>query len=213
MKRLRYVENAYQIMEEHKNVITNAKSLKGNWLSVFNNPNPLFVEFGSGRGGFMLELAKLNPEINYLAFERNSKVIIKGLNKYEETLVDNFRFVHADISQIEDIFADGEIDRIYLNFSDPWPKKKHAKRRLTHHQFLAKYKGKLKLAGEIHFKTDNDDLFAFSLEEINPDLWETLFMTRDLHHSDHEIDPVMTEYEEKFHNLGKSINKYILKSL
>lgn len=212
MKRLRYVENAYQLMESHDNVITNAKEYKGKWKTIFNNDNALFVEFGSGRGGFMLELARLNPNINYLAFERNSKVIIKGLNKYEDTLVNNFRFVHADISQIEDIFENHEIDRIYLNFSDPWPKKKHAKRRLTHSAFLDKYKQKLINSGEIHFKTDNDGLFEYSLEEIDTEKWDILFQTTNLHSSEHTLDPVMTEYEEKFHSVGKNINKYILKS-
>jgi tRNA (guanine-N7-)-methyltransferase len=207
--RLRYVDNAYEKMEETGKVIMNPTEYKGKWKELFDNNNPIHVEFGSGRGGFIAELAKQNPYINYLAFERNSKVIVKGLDKLPEDAATNFYFVHSDIKNIEEIFNEGEIQRIYLNFSDPWPKKRHAKRRLTHRNFLKKYERILVPNGEIHFKTDNVGLFEFSVEEFSDTGWEITMITRDLHNSEYVKGNIMTEYEEKFVKEGKPINKLI----
>ncbi|WP_034429020.1 tRNA (guanosine(46)-N7)-methyltransferase TrmB [Caldisalinibacter kiritimatiensis] len=207
--RLRYVENAYEKMQESGRVILEPKEYKGKWKDLFNNNKPLHVEFGSGRGGFLSQMAKNNPDINYLAFERNSKVIVKGLNKLEDESIPNFYFVHTDIRELEEIFKENEVERVYINFPDPWPKKRHTKRRLTNRRFLDIYKNILIPKGEIHFKTDNVDLFDFSIEELNDSNWEIKVSTKDLHNSEYVEDNVMTEYEAKFVKQGKPINKLI----
>ncbi len=210
--RLRYVKGGLERLEEHCKVITKPEEYKGKWRELFKNDNPIHVEFGSGRGGFIMGMAEQNPDINYLAFERNSKVIIRGVNKLPENPSDNFYLVHSDIRKIEDIFNENEIDRVYLNFSDPWPKKRHNKRRLTYRRFLKLYEELLVPQGELHFKTDNVLLFDFSIEELNEENWETLMVTRDLHNSEYVAGNVMTEYEEKFVKRGQAINKLIAKS-
>jgi len=210
--RLRYVEGGLERLEEHCKVITKPEENKGKWRELFKNDNPIHVEFGSGRGGFIVQTAEKNPNINYLAFERNSKVIIRGVNKLPEKPGDNFYLVHSDIRRIEDIFNENEIDRVYLNFSDPWPKKRHNKRRLTYRSFLKLYEKLLVPQGELHFKTDNVLLFDFSIEELNEEDWKILMITRDLHNSEHLVGNVMTEYEEKFVKRGQAINKLIAKS-
>lgn len=207
--RLRYVKDGIEKMKESGRVIVNPEDHKGQWIKVFGNSNPIHVEFGSGLGGFIAEMAKTNPAINYLAFERNSKVIVKGLNKLEDDYWENFYFVHSDIRKAQDFFNPSVLERIYLNFSDPWPKKKHHKRRLTHRRFLNLYKELLIPKGEIHFKTDNDDLFQFSIIELEEMGWEISLVTRDLHNSPYQGGNIMTEYEEKFVKKGKNINKLI----
>lgn len=207
--RLRYVKDALERMEKHNRVITKPEECKDIWKDVFGNDNPIHVEFGSGRGGFIVKMAEKNPNINYLAFERNSKVIIKGLNKFLEDLPQNFYFVHSDIRKIEEIFKENSVERIYLNFSDPWPKDRHSKRRLTHRKFLKLYEKILITKGEIHFKTDNDMLFDFSIEEFKEMGWKISMITRDLHNSEYVEGNVMTEYEEKFVKRGQHINKLI----
>lgn len=207
--RLRYVKGGLERLEEHSKVITKPEDNKGKWSEVFKNNNPIHVEFGSGRGGFIVGMAEKNPDTNYLAFERNSKVIIRGVNKLSENPRNNFYFVHSDIKKIEEIFDENEIQRVYLNFSDPWPKARHVKRRLTYRKFLELYEKILVPEGELHFKTDNDQLFDFSIEELKEVRWMISMVTRDLHNSKHVGGNVMTEYEEKFAERGKSINKLI----
>lgn len=207
--RLRYVQGGLERLESHSKVVTKPEEYKGSWNKQFNNDNPIHVEFGSGRGGFIVQMAEKNPNINYLAFERNSKVIIRGVNKLSENPGANFYLVHSDIRKIEEIFIDNEIDRVYLNFSDPWPKKKHFKRRLTYRKFLKLYEKILVPKGELHFKTDNVDLFDFSIEELKEAGWEISLVTRDLHNSEYVRGNVMTEYEEKFVKRGQAINKLI----
>lgn len=207
--RLRYVENAIDRMEEHPRVITEPEKYKGNWEKAFNNNKSIHVEFGAGRGGFIVQMAEKNPTINYLAFERNSKVIIKGINKLSETPPSNFYLVHSDVKKIEEIFEENSIERIYLNFSDPWPKDRHAKRRLTYRNYLKLYEKILIPKGEIHFKTDNVNLFDFSIEELNKENWDITMVTRDLHNSQYNEGNAMTEYEEKFSKMGTPINKLI----
>jgi tRNA (guanine-N7-)-methyltransferase len=207
--RLRYVQGGLERLQSHDKVVIKPEEYKGNWKNKFNNDNPIHVEFGSGRGGFIVQMAEKNPNINYLAFERNSKVIIRGVNKLEEKPKGNFYFVHSDIRKIEDIFNENEINRVYLNFSDPWPKKRHFKRRLTYRSFLGLYEKLLIPHGELHFKTDNVDLFDFSIEELKEARWEISLITRDLHNSEHVQGNVMTEYEEKFVKRGQAINKLI----
>jgi len=209
--RLRYVENAHQLIDDHPRLLSKPEQYKESWQSLFKKEQPLYVEFGAGKGSFIINLAKQIPEANMLAFERNAKVVFKSIAKLEEETHDNFFIVCADVTNLKDIFADHSVDRIYLNFSDPWPKDRHAKRRLTHRGFLEKYKEILKQGGEIHFKTDNDDLFEFSVEEFRENGWELLVVTTDLHNSDYVEGNVMTEYEEKFSSKGKNINKLIAK--
>lgn len=207
--RLRYVEGGHERLQNHDKVITKPEEYKGRWGRLFQNNNPIHVEFGSGRGGFIVGMAEKNKNINYLAFERNSKVIIRGLNKLSEKPDENFYFVHSDIKKVEEIFNDNEVERVHLNFSDPWPKKRHAKRRLTYRKFLALYKKILVPKGELHFKTDNNGLFDFSIEELNEAGWKINMVTRDLHNSEYVKGNVMTEYEEKFVKKGQAINKLI----
>lgn len=207
--RLRYVEGGHERLENHNKVITRPEEYKGKWSKLFNNSNPIHVEFGCGRGGFIVGMAEKNKNINYLAFERNSKVIIRGINKLSENPDENFYFVRSDIKKIEDIFHENEIERIYLNFSDPWPKKRHSKRRLTYRRFLKLYEKILIPQGQLHFKTDNTGLFDFSIEELNERGWKIYMMTRDLHNSEYLEGNVMTEYEEKFVKRGQAINKLI----
>ncbi len=207
--RLRYVEDGLERLEKHSKVITKPSENKGYWGKFFNNDNPIHVEFGSGCGGFIVQMAEENPHINYLAFERNSKVIISGLNKLPQNPSGNFYFVHSDVRKIEDIFNNNEIGRIYLNFSDPWPKKRHTKRRLTYRKILKLYEDVLIPKGELHFKTDNVVLFEFSIEELRNFDWEIKMMTKNLHNSEYLKGNVMTEYEEKFVKKGEAIYKLI----
>lgn len=207
--RLRYVEGGHERLQNHDKVITEPEQYRDRWGNLFENNNPIHVEFGSGRGGFIVGMAEKNRNINYLAFERNSKVIIRGLNKLLEKPNENFYFVHSDIKKIEEIFNDSEVERVYLNFSDPWPKKRHAKRRLTYRNFLKLYEKILIPKGELHFKTDNNGLFDFSIEELSEAGWRINMVTRDLHKSQYVKGNVMTEYEEKFVKRGQAINKLI----
>ncbi len=210
--RLRYVENAYEQIEDHERMILKPEQHKGKWNSLFENPEaPLYVEFGAGKGGFIIGLSEKNPDANFLAFERNSKVVHKSIEKLKTVDNKNFYIVCADITELEEIFEDNSVDRIYLNFSDPWPKDRHARRRLTHEGFINRYEKVLKDAGEIHFKTDNDDLFDFSVEEFKRLGWDLIVCTTDLHNSEFNDGNVMTEYEAKFSSQGKNINKLIAK--
>lgn len=207
--RLRYVDNAYEMIENHPRLLQKPEAYKGKWQSLFKTEQPLYVEFGGGKGSFVIDSAQADLGSNYLTFERNAKVVCKSLPKLENILHDNFFIVCADVTDVCGIFEDNGVDRIYLNFSDPWPKDRHAKRRLTHDGFLKKYACILKAQGELHFKTDNDDLFAYSLEAFKRMGWTLKLVTTDLHKSDHVAGNIMTEYEEKFSSMGKNINKLI----
>ena len=173
---------------------------KGNWRALFGNNNPLHLEIGCGKGRFIIETARRNPDINYLAIEREEGALIMGTERAMELSLPNLLFLDFDASNLTDIFADGEIDRIYLNFSDPWPPNRQRKRRLTHANFLALYDCVLAKNGQLHFKTDNQRLFEFSLEEICGYGWLIQNICLDLHNSD--FDNIMTEYEERFSKEG-----------
>jgi tRNA (guanine-N7-)-methyltransferase len=207
--RLRYVENAYEMIDKNPRLLQKPEQYKGKWQSLFKKNQPLRVEFGGGKGSFIIDTAEQDPDSNYLTFERNAKVVCKSLPKLEAINHDNFYIVCADVTDVCGIFEDDSVDRIYLNFSDPWPKDRHAKRRLTHDAFLKKYEKILKAGGELHFKTDNDGLFDYSLQAFERQGWTLKVVTRDLHKSAYIEGNVMTEYEEKFSNLGKNINKLI----
>ncbi|CEJ73774.1 tRNA guanine-N(7(-methyltransferase [[Clostridium] sordellii] len=177
---------------------------KGNWNEKFQNDNPIHVEFGTGRGKFLTTLAKQNPNINYIAMEMKEEVLLKAVEKAVENELNNILFIWGDVNNILDYFDKGELSRVYINFCDPWPKKRWYKRRLTYRGFLENYKKLLKDDGEIHFKTDNEKLFEFSLNEFSEANLKLKNITLDLANSDYEGN-VTTEYEDKFMSYGMKI--------
>ena len=208
--RLRNIKGADEAVALSEYCIANPKELKGYWHTVYDNENPIHIEIGMGKGQFIMALASQNPDVNYIGIERYSSVLLRAIQKMELTPLKNLRFLCIDAGELPEVFETNEIDRIYLNFSDPWPKDRHAKRRLTSHVFLEKYNLFLNPCGVIEFKTDNVSLFDFSLEEIASHGWNILQYTRDLHH-----DPsmnqgnILTEYEQKFSEKGNPIFKLI----
>ncbi len=176
----------------------------------FLNHHPLHMEIGCGKGRFITTLAENNPHINYIASEMIANIIVLAAEKAKEKELSNIRFVSGNVQYMAEAIPNGSVDRIYLNFSDPWPKDRHAKRRLTHKNFLALYEKILAPDGEIHFKTDNRELFDFSLESFTENGWELSEVTFDLHNSDFTGN-IMTEYEEKFSGLGFTINRLVAK--
>ena len=210
--RLKNIPGARERIAESKFVIQEPKSMKGSWRTFFENHNEIHIEVGMGKGRFMMEMAEKNPEINYLGIEMYSSVLLRAVQKMEEKELHNLRFILMDAREIEEVFDHEEVDRIYLNFSDPWPKDRHAKRRLPSRQFLQRFEQVLKKDGVIEFKTDNRDLFDFAVEETEPAGWEILEISYDLHQDEKMMkDNVMTEYEERFSSLGNPIYKYIIR--
>ena len=206
--RLRNVKGAREALANNEKVFEDAENYKGIWNNqVFGNNNPIHVEIGMGKGQFIRKLASNNSNINYIGFEKYSSVIVRAAEKLNEVENDNLVLVRMDAEKINDVFIEGEIDRIYLNFSDPWPKERHAKRRLTHKYFLDRYKEILSENGEIHFKTDNKTLFKFSVEQFQANNWELKNVSYNLHiEKNYELlNNVMTEYEEKFVKLNYPI--------
>lgn len=187
--------------------ITEPFSMKGKWHEFFGNQNPIHLEIGCGKGKFITETAQKNPEINYVAVEVCLDVIIIAMEKVKAAGVTNVRFINFDAKDICEVFEEGEIERIYLNFSDPWKKARQAKRRLTYRSFLEKYAVVLSENGAVHFKTDNRPLFDFSLEEFAIVEAEVSALTYDLHNSEYEKDNVHTEYEDNFSAKGFPINR------
>lgn len=183
----------------------------GKWNERFEKPAPIRIEIGMGKGRFLHELALLNPDINYIGIEKYSAVLLRAVQKMEEDPKPNLRFVRMDAETIADVFAPGEVDRIYLNFSDPWPKDRHAKRRLPSHEFLARYDKILVDGGRIEFKTDNRVLFDWAVEQLEDTKWKADLITYDLHADPALLEGnVMTEYEERFSSMGNPICKYII---
>ncbi len=211
--RLRNVPGAAEAVAGHERCFQDeaAKQNKGNWQAQFSNNGPLHVEIGMGKGRFVMDMARLHPEINYIGIERYDSVLVRALQKYDEDPLSNVLFISMNAEEICDVFEAGEVDRIYLNFSDPWPKDRHAKRRLTSMRYLERYDQILSKEGHIEFKTDNQDLFAWSLEQVEPAGWKLIASTTDLHH-DTVLNEgnVMTEYEQKFSEMGNPICKMII---
>lgn len=207
--RLRHIPGAEEEILNSPYVVQDPKSKKGNWSSVFQNDHPIEIEVGMGKGKFIMELAQKNPDINYVGIERYSSVLLRGLQKRAqiETELPNIYFICVDARDLAEIFAPDEVQKIYLNFSDPWPKDRHAKRRLTSGDFMKVYDQILKKDGFVEFKTDNQDLFRYSLEAIPEAGWKIDYHTFDLHHSAWAEGNVMTEYETKFASEGKPICK------
>ena len=210
--RLKHVKGAEEYIASSKYVVQDYKDHKGKWKELFENDKPIHIEIGMGKGRFIMELASRNPDINYVGIEKYSSVLIRAVQKKEELDLPNLTFVLMDATEITEVFDNGEVEKIYLNFSDPWPKDRHAKRRLPSRQFLQRFSQILSDEGDIEFKTDNTDLFEFALEEIEPGGFELLKVTHDLHR-DEEMSKgnIMTEYEEKFSKLGNKICKYIIR--
>lgn len=208
--RLRNVPGAREAIVESEFTINNPEEYKGRWKEVFGNDNPVRIEIGMGKGKFITTLAIQNPNINYIGIEKYSSVLIRAIEKREELEINNLLFIRMDAESVTDVFGEEEVDKIYLNFSDPWPKDRHAKRRLTSKEFFRRYDKILKKDGFVEFKTDNDRLFDFSLEQVPLAGWEITEYTRDLHNEDKmNQGNVMTEYEERFSAKGNSINKMI----
>ncbi len=209
--RLRNVRGAREAVESSGYVQQEPEKLKGNWQQVFPAKQPLFIEVGMGKGKFILEMARRYPRHNFVGIEMYDSVLLRALQR-RETMeeLDNVWFLRMDARELPEVFAPGEADGVYLNFSDPWPKDRHAKRRLTSRQFLDRYLQILKPGGRVQFKTDNKPLFAFSLEELAERGWRTEYCTEDLHGDPEKmVDNVMTEYEEKFSAMGNPICMYI----
>jgi tRNA (guanine-N7-)-methyltransferase len=185
---------------------TEPEKYKGQWSSYFNNSNPIHVELGTGRGQFITTLAEMNPDINYIGIEIKEEVLLKAVEKAHAKQLSNIQFLWYDINKIDTIFDNNELGRIYINFCDPWPKSRWEKRRLTHRSFLSRYKEILRQDGEIHFKTDNKDLFDFSLDEFSALNFNLSNVTYDLHNSETK-DSVTTEYEDKFSAMGMKIHR------
>ena len=209
--RLRNVRGAREEMLINPYVIQEPQQYKGHVaVQIFGSNNPIFIEVGMGKGQFITSLAALHPEINYIGIEKYSSVLIRAIEKQEELQLPNLKFLRFDAEYLPDIFAPGEIAHIYLNFSDPWPKSRHAKRRLTSTEFLSRYEKVLPPQGLVEFKTDNTPLFDFSLEQVKEAGWTLQAFTYDLHHNKElNKENIMTEYEEKFSSKGNPINKLI----
>jgi len=185
--------------------IQQPQSLLGKWKELKPDARQLWVEVGCGKGKFTAETAQANPDVLLIAVERCREAMVVAMEKAMAMGLTNVFYIDMDVAEIEGIFAGQEIDRLFINFPDPWPRKKNAKRRLTHRSFLDKYCRVVKTGGEVHFKTDNAPLFEYSLEEFAACCLQVNNMTRNLH--ENGIVGIMTGYEEKFHALGTPINR------
>lgn len=191
-------------MEQDAKAIFSPKERKGRWQAEFGNDRPIHLELGCGKGQFISTLAERHPDRNYVAIDLQDGVLVYALRKVNEKNLANVRVVPMFIENVDEVFGAGEVQRIYINFCNPWPKKAHNKRRLTHNRFLKKYKGLLSPGSEIWFKTDDDELFESSLEYFKEEGFLEVFRTLDLSASGFE-ENIETEYEEKFKSFGMNI--------
>ena len=215
--RLRHIAKAEPFILESEFVEHDPAGCKGRWKERFGNDHPLHIEIGTGKGQFIMALAEQNPDINYIGIEKADSVLYKALLKQHEKRLPNLLMLWVYADALPDIFDENEVERIYLNFSDPWPKDRHADRRLTSHKYLDLYRKFLKqthtenetaalpLTGRIEFKTDNAALFDYSLESAASAGWTVKEITRDLHHSEYAAGNIMTEYEQRFSAEGNPI--------
>ncbi len=211
--RLKNIKGSREVVAGSPYVVQEAEqqSCPGKWKAIFGNDNPISVEIGMGKGKFIHTMAKENPDINYVGIEKYSSVLLRAIQKMEQEELPNLKFLRMDAENVDKVFGPGEVDRIYLNFSDPWPKERHAGRRLPSREFLARYDVILKKKGRLEFKTDNRKLFDFAVEELEPAGWKAEVITCDLHNDKSLMEGnVMTEYEEKFSAMGNPICKYII---
>lgn len=214
--RLRNIPGAARIVGSSPFVVQDYKGHKGKWNEIFRNENPIRIEVGMGKGRFIMDMARLYPDINFVGIERYDSVLLRAVQKMEDLISEtgtglpNLRFLCMDARELPEVFALGEVDLVYLNFSDPWPKDRHAKRRLTSREFLKRYEQILAPGHYMEFKTDNVGLFDFSLEEVREAGWCLEASTHDLHgHKEMVRGNVMTEYEEKFSGMGNKICKLV----
>lgn len=208
--RLRNIKGSKEFITKNSFVIQNPKEYKGKWHNIFHNQHPIHIEIGMGKGQFLHELALQNPNINYVGIEKYSSVLYRALEKRADVELSNLFFLRLDAEILPDIFESNEVHRIYLNFSDPWPKDRHAKRRLTSPVFLSYYNLVLADEGCVIFKTDNRTLFDFSIESINQtEPWKCKDITYDLHHSEFIGQNIMTEYETRFVKMNLPIYRLV----
>ena len=203
MRRMKNLDSRMEATSAYR--IENPADFKGKWRRLKENATALWVEVGCGKGKFTAETAQANPDVLLIAVERCREAMVVAMEKAQNMGLKNVFFIDMDVANIEEIFAAGEMDRLFINFPDPWPRKKNAKRRLTHRSFLDKYCRTVKEGGEIHYKTDNAPLFEYSLEEFAACGLQVNNLTRNLH--ENGIVGIMTGYEEKFHALGTPINR------
>lgn len=211
--RLKNITGSREVVAGSPYVVQEAvqQSCPGTWKEIFGNDNPIFIEIGMGKGKFIHTMAKEHPDINYVGIEKYSSVLLRAIQKMEQEELPNLKFLRMDAENIDKVFGNGEVYGIYLNFSDPWPKDRHAKRRLPSREFLARYDLILRQGGRLEFKTDNRKLFDFAVEELEPAGWQAEVITYDLHGDVKLMEGnVMTEYEEKFSAMGNPICKYII---
>lgn len=203
--RLRKVANAEKIITENQDlVILNPQNYQGKWQEFFKNNNPIHIEIGMGKGKFIYEMAKQYQEINFIGIEVIKSVLVRAIQRIKPNPLPNVILVCVDASLLDEVFCENEVERIYLNFSDPWPKNRHEKRRLTYKSFLEIYQKILKPTGDIHLKTDNQKFFEYSLISMSQFGMKFKFISLDLHNSDFSKN-ITTEYEERFANLGAKI--------
>lgn len=204
--RIKKIKNAKEKIESSKYLILNPEKYKGKWNEYFGNNSDIKIEIGCGKGQFIVQLAKENPDTNYIGIEMFDSVLLRAIEKQEELNLPNLIFVRINALYLNDIF-DSEIDSIYLNFSDPWPKNRHHKRRLTSEQFLRVYDKIFKKSANIIQKTDNEELFIYSIESLSQHGYSLYNITFDLHNSKYIKGNVQTEYETRFINMNKKIFK------
>ncbi|XJZ26524.1 tRNA (guanosine(46)-N7)-methyltransferase TrmB [Bacillota bacterium Lsc_1132] len=203
--RLRNKPWAQDKINQHPQYVTpNPEAMKGKWQEAFEKQQPLHLEIGSGKGRFITEMAKAHPDINYIGIEVYKSVLVAALDRVIEADLPNVKLLNVNANDLEKFFEKNEVDRIYLNFSDPWPKSRHEKRRLTYKSYLKTYESILKDGGEIHFKTDNQGLFEYSLMSFSAYGMLLTYISLDLHKSNYEGN-IMTEYEQKFSEKGNRI--------
>ena len=213
--RLRHITGSEEYVAKSSFVVHEPEQKKGQWQAFFGNDHPIHVEIGMGKGQFIEQMALQHPDINYIGIERYDTVLLKALKKREALMAEgatlqNLTFLSIDARRLADVFEAGEVARIYLNFSDPWPKDRQANRRLTSPVFMKVYQQFLKSDGDLEFKTDNEGLFDYSLESIPEAGWQLTAVTRDLHHdASMNEGNIMKEYEEKFSAKGNPIFKLI----
>ncbi|MEE3494225.1 MAG: tRNA (guanosine(46)-N7)-methyltransferase TrmB [Butyrivibrio sp.] len=210
--RLRNIAGSREVIAESKYTVKDPEQKKGLWKKeIFGNNNEIHIEIGMGKGRFIMDMAALHPDINYVGIEKYSSVLLRAIQKQEELQLPNVIFIRMDAEDITEVFDESEVGKIYLNFSDPWPKDRHAKRRLPSREFLKRYDKILKADGVVEFKTDNEGLFTFARDEVEPAGWNIDAITYDLHNDEVMNEGnVMTEYEEKFSSLGNPIFKYVI---
>ncbi len=210
--RLRNIKGSKEMIAQSSYAMQEEEARSTDWREIFGSGHPIHIEIGMGKGRFLIALAKANPVVDYVGIEKYSSVLFRAIQKMEqeEKPLANLRFVRMEAENLTEVFGKGQVDRIYLNFSDPWPKDRHAKRRLTSREFFGRYSQILSPGGRVEFKTDNRPLFDFSVEAAEASGFQLEALTYDLHHDEKlSAGNVMTEYEERFSALGNPICKLI----